>query len=471
MEKNKLKDLRHVLNTCFTDSTLKFKQILLLERDVTILYIEALVNDTTDNKNSLKLFKYDSEISKISEIPRAKKKGDKMATGKPTDDMPSTYLSMAYASLLDDILENHAKDNKDSLIHISTKSWHYRYMKWMLNNMAPDVSTMKNLCPYFWMLIFTLFITPFTVPFIAIFKGISKFGNLISDKIYDKIKVPATRSWFNNLTGQEILDLWDTYYINVSIETLDILGVNSDRELCAKWFEEKFPKSAYKVKDKDKGELRVSDEFLDYIKNQRNERLKIVEKKKQERIEKSSNNDLQNIKKTSDSINDFIDKIIDKIKNQKVIIKVTKKIVGALVTLTLGAGMFIIVNLLTKLLLLIIYNWTPYTTTVVAALFIIIIATIVVVFISNIIKKVLSNLPKANFDSGVFLPFKYIYKIFKFIIYDFLIKMILLKLFNVLLPITIITWRSTIGFFGIFKDYFKASYSDYCPGIKWDIED
>jgi hypothetical protein len=43
------------------------------------------------------------------------------------------------------------------------KSWHYRLVKFVLRNNAPTPKTMQNGCPYFWLLIFSLFISPFVV--------------------------------------------------------------------------------------------------------------------------------------------------------------------------------------------------------------------------------------------------------------------------------------------------------------------
>ena len=50
---------------------------------------------------------------------------------------------------------------KPKLMRVSLKSWHYRLIKYVLADNAPTPKTMQNGCPYFWLLIFSLFASPF----------------------------------------------------------------------------------------------------------------------------------------------------------------------------------------------------------------------------------------------------------------------------------------------------------------------
>lgn len=47
------------------------------------------------------------------------------------------------------------------LMKVSMKSWHYRLMKWVLGSNVPTPKTMQNGCPYFWLLVFSLIVSPF----------------------------------------------------------------------------------------------------------------------------------------------------------------------------------------------------------------------------------------------------------------------------------------------------------------------
>jgi len=49
---------------------------------------------------------------------------------------------------------------------ISTASWHYRYMEWL------DLPHGRNLCSYFWLVVFVVVSTPLVLP---LFLGLTKW--------------------------------------------------------------------------------------------------------------------------------------------------------------------------------------------------------------------------------------------------------------------------------------------------------
>ena len=63
-------------------------------------------------------------------------------------------------------------ENEFKLVKLSTKSWHYRLMKWFLGDATPTPSNTFNFCRYFWVLMFVLLIM---LPLVTPFKLIVKF--------------------------------------------------------------------------------------------------------------------------------------------------------------------------------------------------------------------------------------------------------------------------------------------------------
>jgi len=69
---------------------------------------------------------------------------------------------------------------------LSTKSWHYRFMKLVLGKVAPTPENMHNLCPYFWLLVFSLLVCIVVLPIKGIIKVLLWFEvgyNTLLDKI------------------------------------------------------------------------------------------------------------------------------------------------------------------------------------------------------------------------------------------------------------------------------------------------
>ena len=53
------------------------------------------------------------------------------------------------------------------------------------------------------------------------------------------------------------------------------------------------------------------------------------------------------------------------------------------------------------------------------------------------------------------------------IFYRLIWQFILVNLWFFIVMAAKLVWGMILGFFGIFGEYFGASYSDYCPEMKW----
>ena len=84
----------------------------------------------------------------------------------------------------------------------STKSWHYKLMKFVMGEQAPTPQTMHNLCPYYWLVIYSMFVC---IP-VAVIKAIVfviKFVVKQLDKFVDWTLIePSSLSWYFTLSAQ-----------------------------------------------------------------------------------------------------------------------------------------------------------------------------------------------------------------------------------------------------------------------------
>lgn len=175
--------------------------------------------------------------------------------------------------------------------------------------------------------------------------------------------------------------------------------------------------------------------------------------------------------------------------NIKIIIKRTKQIVGAVVTLVLLAATYFVVNGLafglTAFIDISISHWYVYAALAIIAACVGIIYVLVVLiggWLQNIINKYqigkkiwyiepfiyLIWYPVKYIVLGIGLGFFYVVCIpIKYIFYNFLWKIILVNIGKLLWKILCSLGRGLRNSSGVFGEYFNASYTDYCPGIEW----
>ena len=390
---------------------------------------------------------------------------------------------------------------KPKLMRVSMKSWHYRLVKYVLRSNAPTPKTMQNGCPYFWLLLFSIFVVIFVllwhlIKFVfllipkALVWGLKKLTNdwimnVDERQVYDiywysNRYMPITAKIYFNKTDENFLDyfLLEKYHLDGKINPEEY--EKKKRELSTKWeqWREELAKSHQFFKEE---ALKREEE---------NERRKAERKRLQE--EKKAKWDAR-----MKPINDGFKKIFVSISNAftfnpanlKNIIKRTKQFVGGIVTLFLLAVSYFVVNGLVYCIIVAtdwcVANWFIWFSVGCIAIIVGIFYILYVLisgWLQNVINKYLIGKKIWYIEPLIYLiwyPVKYVvlglaYGFFyiicipiKFIFYNFLFKLILA-------PLSILIWKllkalgkGLVNSGGVFGEYFNASYSDYCPGIEW----
>ena len=105
-------------------------------------------------------------------------------------------------------------DPKPKLMRVSKNSWHYRLVKYVLGKNAPTPKTMRNGCPFFWLLVFSMFVAPFKfffktivgVPLVYVGKKFLAGVHLVGDAIF--------KSWVGSFSEEKLFDIYDDPYEN-----------------------------------------------------------------------------------------------------------------------------------------------------------------------------------------------------------------------------------------------------------------
>lgn len=343
-------------------------------------------------------------------------------------------------------------NNHEKLVTISDKSWHYRLIKYVFNIEGKEF---KNLCPYFWLIIASIF----SCPVVFIISLISKFFSKIFELVEicsDEFFMSEYNRYISNLSEEEVYFLY-TYsrrYYNNSVKVDKILPKYILKQ-----------KSSYAI-------------FKDWAdKHGRNiDKMERKAYKFQEtKLEKYANdNDLLVKPKV-----DFIDELKNsssKERSQK-IIKFTKKIVGLIITLLLVAITFfasqLLIVIITSIIKYIILNTDKFIISLYSVGL-----TLVYFAILTVISFLLAPLFRITFDKLknkewksltlkeyiLTVPSLSIGFLVYWIFYTVLWKGVIISTYK-----GILTTIVTCG--GIFGEYFGASYSDYCPGIEWEDEE
>ena len=98
---------------------------------------------------------------------------------------------------------------KPKLMRVSMKSWHYRLVKYVLRSNAPTPKTMQNGCPYFWLLLFSIFVVIFVLLWHLI-----KFVFLLIPKALVWGLKKLTNDWIMNVDERQVYDI----YIGIVID-------------------------------------------------------------------------------------------------------------------------------------------------------------------------------------------------------------------------------------------------------------
>jgi hypothetical protein len=393
------------------------------------------------------------------------------------------------------------QSEKPKLMRVSMKSWHYRLIKFVLGSNAPTPKTMQNGCPYFWLLLFSLFIVIF-----VLLGHLIKFIFLSIPKMLLWGLKKLTKGWVMNLDERQVYGMYWNNDTKMPM-TAKIYFDKSDENFLDYFLLERYHLSG-KINpeeyEKKKQELFVKyEQWREELAKSRQFYREEAQKREEENERRKAERErLQAIKKAKwdarmKPINDGFRKIFTSISNAftfnpanlKNIIKRTKQFVGALITLFLLAVTYFAVNGLTCCLIAAIdwciANWIYFALLglcTVAVGIIYILYVLISGWLQNVVNKYQIGKKVWYIEPLIYLiwyPVKYVvlgivYGFFyiicipiKFIFYNFIFKLILA-------PLGILIWKllKALGSglknsSGVFGEYFNASYSDYCPGIEW----
>ena len=357
-------------------------------------------------------------------------------------------------------------------VKLNTKSWHYRFMKFVLGSIAPTPQNMHNLCPYFWLLIFSILVSPIVLPikvffnfFMWIIRGWENFLNkfMIS---------PAAKTWEEKLTE---LDVYQIFYANKQIKKFyrilhgdDDNYINRD-DFVYNWFKKTYNKEVFqKAKSGDKNWKTYTKDFQDWLEKCRNIELEILKERKKKQAEKKEIYE-QKMSKVRDNLDNWFNKVRSNMRSWNNIIKWTKRIVGVLVTLALLTVTYFIVNFMGKGVLWLVEHWDWR---IFLVILFIAVAAVVVISIFKLLGAWLGLIAEKGtklwYVNIIYWFGLVIYWPLKIVLYYFIWQLILVNLWYVIKKGAQLIWGSLLGFLGIFGEYFGASYTDYCPGIEWE---
>jgi len=395
---------------------------------------------------------------------------------------------------------------KPKLMRVSLKSWHYRLIKYVLGVFAPTPKTMQNGCPYFWLLIFSLF----ACVFVTLWHILCFAASVVPMFLYwclekstniwiDGVEESEAFEYYENgrrksndfkfpLTTKLYLDKMDGDFLQKFILEKYGLDINNNpKEYSDKRVELKTKWDTWR---KERDDKRLVMDNIRWAKD-REARLKEIEHERLHELRKEKWN--ARMKPIVDGFNKLIDSIEKMFTYEpaklKLIIKRTKQIAGVVISVIILAFMFLTVNVLSLVLTYAIDNgikfWYLFASigalAVVGGIF-----YVLYIFFTGWAQSIINKYHGGKrvwyiepFIYGIYYPLKYIvlgiaYGVFyviltpiKFIFYNLLWKIVLVNTGKFLWNLLCMFGHGVGSSTGIFGEYFSASYTDYCPGIEW----
>lgn len=402
--------------------------------------------------------------------------------------------------------------DKPKLMRVSLKSWHYRLIKYILRDNAPTPKTMQNGCPYFWLLVLSML----ALPFVLLFKGlkfilllvprllfwcleqfvemwIKSIDDVMAYEMYwqNQNKMPISAKLYFDKSGDDFYDyfLLEKYKLSRSSNPEEYQ--KKRQEMSTKWEEWRKEREEKRQKERQEAYEREKKE---------NERVarQLIKRAESKRLWDARMKPINGaFKKLFQSIGKVFSAIYNTFKftgNWNVLIKRTKRVVGAIITLIVLAATYFVVNGVAYGLIAFvdfsIKCWYVYA--ILGALAVVcgivyILGVVVGSWIQNIVNKYQRGKRVWYIEGliyGLWYPIKYVglfiayallYVLWipiKFIFYNFLWKLLLVPFAKGFWKALCAFGRGLANSTGVFGEYFGASYSDYCPGIEWtDVED
>ena len=357
-------------------------------------------------------------------------------------------------------------------VTLSTRSWHYKLVKFILGSATPTPDNMHNLCPYFWLMVFSILVFPVWAPI----KGIYLLVNYLSDSFMNWVMgsmiTPVALTWEEKLSDLDAYQIWQND-MSISKSYKKAFGddnyIDSD-EFVLEWWKKKYGKEP--LKD---GSSRYNRSYTASFNNWRDEQseaLNELRKLESQRAYEKRVAKIEYEEKMSDfrdGIDRFFDRISEAVSSWKNIIKWTKRIVGLIVTLAGLVATYFVVNFVSRGVLYLVehWNWMVVAGTG-AGLVAIGIIVLIVILMKNWIRYMQEKGTDLWYVKGLYYLAYAIYWPFKIVFYHLVWQLLLVNLWFLLVKAAKGVWKAILNFLGIFGEYFGASYTDYCPGIDWE---
>jgi len=398
--------------------------------------------------------------------------------------------------------------DKPKLMRVSLKSWHYLLMKYVLKSKTPTPQTMQNGCPYYWLVVFSLLVCPF----LALWNSL-KFIFLLIPEFFIMLLEKSVDNWIKNVDDISAYEMDNNKYSNSKGKqklplTAKVFFDSSKEDFMDYFIAKKYGELDHKARKAKSDEIYAKwdawrkevREEREKLEAERYEREKKWREEEAIRMEKAAKRKaewdarMQPIKDSMSKLSVSIKETFTFKGDIKTIIKRTKQIVGAFVTLFLLAVAFFVVEGLAYALIAFIdfsiRNWEIY-----AGIALLAIAAGLIyfigIFIGGWLQRVVNEYNKGKkvwyIEPVIYLlwyPVKYIglflgYSLFyiiwtpiKFIFYTVIWKYFLVFIGQWVWKFICAFGRGLAESTGVFGEYFSASYTDYCPGIEWvDVEE
>jgi hypothetical protein len=394
--------------------------------------------------------------------------------------------------------------DKPKLMRVDKLSWHYQLMLYVLGSKTPTPQNMQNGCPYFWLLVFSLFASIFITiwkivksVFLLIPKGfvwclqksvdawLASIDDVTAYDIYDAQYLNGYRKDSQKLpiTAKLFFDAQDDTFFNYFLKKKYGDGIIYDKaikgEIEAKWQE--WRKEVRAVRDKQHD--------AEALKREEQERREYT--REQKRIANKAIWDAR-MKPLVDAFKKFFASIKQAFTfkgDTKSLIKRTKQVVGVIITLLLLTIAFFFVEYLALALMIAIDACIKVwyiLVGLICGVAIVGLLYFVGVFVGGWLQNIINVYKKGKrlwyIEPLIYLiwyPVKYIGLAIGYTILYVLWKPLFFVFYTVLVEIVIInlsklTWKALCAIgrglansTDVFGEYFHADYTGLCPGLEW----
>lgn len=382
---------------------------------------------------------------------------------------------------------------KPKLMGVKRTSLHYRLVKYVFRSSAPTPKTMQNGCPYFWLLLFSIFVV---IP-LMVFRAIWYMLSFIP-KIFDAFLGGLADNWVNSLDDENAYEL-DRYAKRNQrpLATRLYLRNKSEHYLMQRYVKQKYNLDCYHP-DYGKTVEQIKDKWKKWSEEVEREHAKRQDLAYRARTLQELKRDEAKAKweARTQPITDGIEKIFESIENAwnnikslKTLIRRTKQVIGTIITLSALVISYFVAQILTITITWIVQmgvNYWIYLVYGLIGLTALGILILIVIFVGNWLQKIVNQYRQGKkiwyvepFVWIIWYPVRFIvlgilygllyviYKPLEFLFYTFLLKLVIINLGLLIWGFLKGLWGLFLGSTGIFGEYFSASYSDYCPGIEW----